>query len=110
MIIDVQVTRVEEARSGIAANGLPYCRRTIVVAFQEGSNDGQVINQALAVDLSGEDAQRNYVQFQQLTIEVRFNVSAYRDKIYLNARATIVQPQQQVPQSAAPQTPSMFNR
>lgn len=91
MIIDAQITRVEEARSGVAANGLPYCRRTIVIAFQEQSQDGQVFNQAISVDLTGEDAQRQYAQFQNVTIELRFSVSSYKGRIYQDVRGHIVQ-------------------
>lgn len=92
MILDAQVTRVEEARTGVAANGLPYCRRTIVVAFQEGGQDGNVLNQAMAIDLSGEDAGRQYVQFQQVSVELRFSVSAYKGRIYQDVRGKIIQP------------------
>lgn len=95
MVIDAQITRVEEARSGIAANGLPYCRRTIVIAFAEKANDGNVLNQAMSVDLSGEDAQRQYTQFQQVTVELRFSVSAYKGRLYQDVRGHIIPSQPQ---------------
>lgn len=104
MVLKVTVTRVEEARTGISANGLPYCRRSIVVAFQEGAMTGQTINQALTVDLTGEDAQRSYVQFQQVELELFFSVSNYKGKNYQNIRATVVQQQQ--PQMQAPTSSS----
>lgn len=110
MILDVTITRVEEARSGISANGLPYCRRSIVVAFQEGSNSGQLVNQAISVDLVGEDAQRQYTQFQQVKLELVFSVSSYKGRNYQNVRGTIVQPQVMTPvQEQAPQT-NIFGR
>lgn len=92
MVLKVTITRVEDARQGISANGLPYCRRSIVVAFQNGSQTGEVINQAIAVDLVGEDAQRSYTQFQTIELELTFSVSNFKGRNYQNVRGKVVQP------------------
>lgn len=94
MVLKVTITRVEEARQGISTNGLPYCRRSIVVAFQEGSQTGEVINQAITVDLVGEDAQRSYTQFQVIELELTFSVSNFKGRNYQNVRGKVVQPMQ----------------
>lgn len=101
MILEGQITRVEEARSGVAANGLPYCRRTIVVAFQEGAQDGTVLNQAISVDLTGDDAKLQFVQFQPVKMELRFSVSAFKGRLYQDVRGKII--------TNAPQQGQMMN-
>lgn len=110
MIIDAQITRVDEARSGVAANGLPYCRRTIVIAFAEKASDGNVLNHALTVDLAGEDAQRQYTQFQQVTVEVRFSVSSYKGRVYQDVRGKIMPAQPQGAPSAPMEQQGFFGR
>lgn len=97
MILEGQITRVEEVREGVAANGLPYCRRTVVVAFQEASQDGTILNQAIALDISGEEAKRQYVQFQTIKLELRFSVSSFKGRMYQDVRGKIINnaPQQQ---------------
>lgn len=108
MVLKVTITRVEEARTGISANGLPYCRRSLVVAFQEGSQTGQIINQAISVDLTGDDAQRSYTQFQQVEMELFFSVSNYKGRNYQNVRASIVQPQVIPTTSSTPGSSNIF--
>lgn len=103
MIIDAQVTRVEEARKGISVQGIPYCRRSIVIAFAEEASDKQVINHAITLDLSGQDAERNYAQFQQVRVELRFAVSAYKGRLYQDVRGTIL-PTQPVQNPSQPMT------
>lgn len=110
MVIDAQITRVEDARSGVAANGLPYCRRNIVIAFAEKGTDGNVINHAITVDLAGEDAQRTYAQFQQVTIELRFAVSAYKGRVYQDVRGHILPMQPQGNPSDLVQQENLYRR
>lgn len=107
MILEGQITRVEEVREGVAANGLPYCRRTIVVAFQEASQDGTVLNQAIVLDISGEEAKRKYVQFQTIKLELRFSVSTYKGRMYQDVRGKIINnaPQQQQPMGNVQNSP-----
>lgn len=93
MLVKAQVTKVEDLVSGISTNGLPYYRRTIVVAFAEPLADGTTYNSCLAVGLRGEDAQAQYMQFQQLELSVTFRVSNFKGRWYQEVDGIVVKPE-----------------
>lgn len=105
MKVKAQITKVEELRSGIATNGLPYYRRTIVIAYAEPIEGGGTYNNAMCINLKGEDAQQNYQQFQQVELDVTFRVSNFKSRWYQEIDGVIVKGAaipQQVQQSGAP--------
>lgn len=93
MLVKAQVTKVEDLNSGISTNGLPYYRRTIVVAFAEPLADGTTYNSCLAVTLKGTDAQAQYMQFQQLDLSVTFRVSNFKGRWYQEVDGVVIQPE-----------------